>query len=119
MEPSARHFTAIELIRYISHNHVETDPEKVQDQLNEFVHLCQDWIRQHDSEVKADIGARELGIIRQRSEALVIALCGAKIAPDWWKSRNRAFDMETPEHVWSSDPTRVYKYLMSQSDYFI
>ena len=119
MESISRHFTAIELIRYIATDYVETIPEKIQEQRDELVKLCRDWVEEHEEEVKAAIAARELSIIRKRSEMLVVALCGAKVAPKWWESRNRAFNMETPEEVWKKDPTQVYKYLMNQSDYFI
>lgn len=57
--------------------------------------------------------------MRARSEALVIAMLGAATAPKWWASPNRAFELKTPEQMWTIDPDRVYAYLMHHSDYTI
>ena len=57
--------------------------------------------------------------IRGRSEALLIALIGKELAPKWWQSPNRAFNMEKPEDVWKLDPESVYQYLMNHSSYNI
>ena len=51
-------------------------------------------------------------IMRERSEALVIALVGKEMAPKWWDSNNKAFDMETPKVRFESNPEQVYNYLM-------
>jgi len=51
-------------------------------------------------------------IMKQRSEALVIALVGKEMAPKWWESNNKAFDMETPKVRFEKNPEQVYNYLM-------
>ncbi len=51
-------------------------------------------------------------IMLGRSHALVIALCGRDVADSWWKGKNKAFDMQTPEEVWKTEPEKVYNYLM-------
>jgi hypothetical protein len=51
-------------------------------------------------------------IMRERSEALVIALVGKEMAPDWWNSKNKAFGMETPRIRFLTNPEQVYNYLM-------
>ena len=55
--------------------------------------------------------------MRKRSEALAIAMLGKESANKWWNSRNKEFDMETPEEMWAKDHRRVYSYLMSYSQY--
>jgi len=50
--------------------------------------------------------------MRERSEALVIALVGKEMAPKWWDSKNKAFDLETPKVRFESNPEQVYNYLM-------
>ena len=52
-------------------------------------------------------------IMRERSEALVIALVGKEAAPTWWNSKNKAFDMQTPSVTFEQDPKKVYNYLMN------
>lgn len=51
-------------------------------------------------------------IMLGRSHALVIAMIGRLAADSWWKSKNKAFDMQTPEEVWKTEPEKVYNYLM-------
>jgi hypothetical protein len=51
-------------------------------------------------------------IAKQRSNVLVIALVGGKLADKWWSSPNAAFDMRTPASIWLEDYTKVYTYLM-------
>lgn len=51
-------------------------------------------------------------IMLGRACALVIALVGKDAASWWWKSRNKAFDMQTPEEFWKTNPEKVYNYLM-------
>jgi len=53
-----------------------------------------------------------LSVMRQRSEALVIALVGKDAAEKWWNSHNKAFD-KTPHEQWFDDPHQVYEYLMN------
>lgn len=61
-----------------------------------------------------EVGTEEgyIRSIRQRSEALVIALVGKQAADKWWISPNKAFDGKTPEKYWLIDPRCVYNYLM-------
>lgn len=55
-------------------------------------------------------------LIKKRCDALLIAMLGSKMAPEWWQSRNKAFDMQTPFEVFGSDPDKVYKYLLGHVD---
>ena len=55
-------------------------------------------------------------IIRMRCEALIVALVGQDLAPEWWLSKNHAFDGKTPEAMYQEDPNRVYDYLMDYAD---
>lgn len=48
-------------------------------------------------------------IIKQRCNALVIALTGKKYAELWWTTTNFAFDGKTPEQT---ELDKVYSYLM-------
>jgi hypothetical protein len=53
-------------------------------------------------------------MVRQRSEALVIALVGKELATKWWTSYNKAFK-HTPEAQWELDYRVVYDYLMGHA----
>jgi hypothetical protein len=55
-------------------------------------------------------------MLRQRSEALVIALVGKEMAPKWWQSENKAFDGKTAEVMFQQDPELVYNYLMDHAN---
>lgn len=50
--------------------------------------------------------------MRQRCELLVVANVGQQQATQWWASPNKAFDMYSPQTMWSKDPKMVYQYLM-------
>lgn len=52
-------------------------------------------------------------MMRQRSEALVVALVGKTLATNWWNSANAAFEGQTPEETWKKTPDVVYQYLMN------
>jgi len=54
--------------------------------------------------------------LRARCNALLIAMLGPDLAPQWWNSRNKAFDMFTPEEKWKTDPMKVYTYLAHQAN---
>lgn len=54
-------------------------------------------------------------IARQRSDALVISLVGREFADKWWQSPNKAFDLRTPEYMWTVDYIKVYEYLLRHS----
>lgn len=55
-------------------------------------------------------------VLRARSEALVIALVGKKLAVQWWTGANRAFEGQTPNEQFDKNPERVYSYLMNMAD---
>lgn len=50
--------------------------------------------------------------LRQRSEMMVVTICGQQAAPQWWASPNKAFNMYSPQMMWQKDPKLVYQYLM-------
>lgn len=49
---------------------------------------------------------------RAWSTALVMSMVGENMADEWWKSPNKAFDMQTPDQVWVQDYERIFNYLM-------
>lgn len=51
-------------------------------------------------------------VMRKRCDALLIAMLGKNLAPQWWHSRNKAFDGKTPEEHWKENPKDVYDYVM-------
>lgn len=51
-------------------------------------------------------------ILRQRSEALLIAMVGSNLAVKWWNTPNKAFDLKTPEYIWGDQHEKVYSYLI-------
>lgn len=59
--------------------------------------------------------AKRNRVLRARSEALVIALVGAKMAPQWWTGSNKAFEGQTPNEQFEKDAERVYGYLMQHA----
>jgi len=54
--------------------------------------------------------------MRARCEALVIAMVGKELAPQWWTGANRAFGGDTPEQIYSVAPSAVYAYLMKSAE---
>jgi len=50
-------------------------------------------------------------LMRQRCEIMILSLLGEEISPKWWDSPNKAFELKTPNEVWSTDPESVYKYI--------
>ena len=54
--------------------------------------------------------------LKERSDALVISLVGKDLAPEWWQSKNYAFDGKTPEAMFIEDPEAVYYYLMDYAN---
>jgi len=60
--------------------------------------------------------AKRNRVLRARSEALVIALVGRKMAPQWWTSTNRAFEGKTPLEAFEANAECVYGYLMRMSE---
>lgn len=52
-------------------------------------------------------------VLRARSEALVIALVGKKLAPSWWLGANLAFEGQAPN---TQNIERVYGYLMRMAE---
>lgn len=55
-----------------------------------------------------------LEIKRLRSEAVITALVGPSLSAKWWNSRNKAFDLKTPNEMWEIDSDIVYNYIMAQ-----
>ena len=53
-----------------------------------------------------------IDVMQSRSEALVISLVGKAMAPKWWESQNKAFNLETPTEHFKKHPEVVYNYLM-------
>ena len=62
---------------------------------------------------KVYIRPKATNVLRQRSEALVIALVGKDLADDWWNRPNKEFDGQTPKETFDKNPSEVYNYLMS------
>jgi hypothetical protein len=56
------------------------------------------------------------GNMRARCEALVMAMVGQELAPQWWNGPNRAFGGDTPEQIYSVAPSAVYAYLMKSAE---
>lgn len=54
--------------------------------------------------------------MRRRCEAMILSMVGAEMAPDWWNSRNYAFDGSTPNEMFEQDPERVYSYISGYID---
>ena len=54
--------------------------------------------------------------MRARCEALVMAMVGKELAPQWWTGANRAFGGDTPEQIYSVAPSAVYAYLMKSAE---
>ena len=57
-----------------------------------------------------------VSMLRQRSEALVIALVGKEMAVNWWNSSNKGFGGKTAEVMFLEDPETVYNYLMDHAN---
>ena len=55
-------------------------------------------------------------LMRQRCEALVVAMVGQNLANKWWTGSNKAFDGDTPEQIYSVAPSAVYAYLMKSAE---
>lgn len=56
-----------------------------------------------------------------RLNLILFALLGShELVHLWWKSKNKAFDNETPENMFAKDPQRVIQYIKAQlnGDYF-
>jgi hypothetical protein len=52
-------------------------------------------------------------VLRERSEALIIAMIGRAMSIGWWNKPSKAFDGNTPNEQWKTDPEFVYNYLIS------
>lgn len=57
-------------------------------------------------------------LMRKRCVVLVTALVGKDHSDSWWYTHNKYFD-STPQQVWSTDPMKVYQYLMGSVDVYI
>jgi hypothetical protein len=51
---------------------------------------------------------------RKRCNSLLTALMGKNNIDLWWNSRNKHWDMKTPNEQWEIDYESVYNYLMHQ-----
>ena len=51
---------------------------------------------------------------RKRCDCILIATLGAVNVDKWWNSRNKHWDMRTPNEQWEIDYKSVYDYLMAQ-----
>lgn len=47
---------------------------------------------------------------------MILSMVGAEMAPDWWNSRNYAFDGSTPNEMFDKNPERVYSYIIGHVD---
>jgi len=54
--------------------------------------------------------------MRARCEALVVAMVGQELAPQWWNGANQAFGGDTPEQMYSMSSSAVYAYLMRSAE---
>jgi len=60
----------------------------------------------------------------KKFNSLLLALLGSQDLVDhWWKSKNKAFDMQTPEDFWNiseENQKSVVKYILSfaNGDYY-
>jgi len=53
--------------------------------------------------------------LKDRCDTILRSLLGERMVEQWWYSRNKAFDMLTPQEIWESgDVNRVYGYLLDQ-----
>lgn len=57
-------------------------------------------------------------LMRKRCVVLVTALVGKDHSDNWWYTHNKHFN-STPQQVWSTDPMKVYKYLMGSVDVYV
>lgn len=50
---------------------------------------------------------------------ILLALLGSQdLVSRWWESRNKAFDMKTPNELWESgEQETIREYLIRQFDY--
>lgn len=52
-------------------------------------------------------------VLKARSDALVIAMVGKELAPQWWTGSNRAFEGQAPQ---TQNIERVYSYLIRMAE---
>lgn len=112
--------SAIEIVKLIAKDNTEdlTDTQ-LKARIDWYKAICQSWLEDHQEEVRIVDLERLKANLRGRSEALVIALVGKDTSEKWWNSRNRAFDMLTPNQMFEINPDTVYKYLLNYSSYVI
>jgi len=58
----------------------------------------------------------KITLMRKRCDAMLVAMLGAELVPQWWQSKNRAFGDRSPEQQWMDDPESVYRYLLGYID---
>lgn len=48
-------------------------------------------------------------------DEMLLGLLGSpQLVKRWWQSPNLAFDLQTPDQVWSNDPDQVRQYIYNQ-----
>ena len=52
---------------------------------------------------------------RHQCDRLLEAMVGENLVAHWWQSPNQAFDLNTPESVFDTNPDQVYNYLMQHA----
>lgn len=63
-------------------------------------------------ELRLEKFMNDKNVARNRCNAILIACLGEALVSNWWDRPNKAFDMKTPDEVWSSeDWYLVYNYL--------
>jgi hypothetical protein len=55
-------------------------------------------------------------LLRQRCDALLVAMLGKDLASRWWSNPNKAFADETPEVIFNVAPNTVYAYLLKSAE---
>jgi hypothetical protein len=51
--------------------------------------------------------------MKQECNRMIASLVGPILVDDWWNSKNRAFDDQTPTEKWIKNPEQVYRYLQT------
>jgi hypothetical protein len=76
------------------------------------------WLESaHQVGLATNIDTARLTLLRQRCDQILLAMLGGIAASAWWSTCNESFDGRTPEDCWTTDPDRVYQYLLEHTDY--
>lgn len=49
---------------------------------------------------------------RKKCNVLLEAMVGPSLVDQWWDSKNKHWDLRTPNEVFEEDPKSVFSYLM-------